>query len=120
MAAFDVFVAPFLHQRFSSVQLLEAMAIGKPVVATGLGEQSEIIAHGVNGNLVPPGDEDALAEGIADVLSDRSRLASMRRQARITAESYSVDGYARTLEGWYEELAAVPKRDAVQLGGSSR
>lgn len=120
MAAFDVFVAPFLHQRFSSVQLLEAMAIGKPVVATGLGEQSEIIAHGINGNLVPPGDEDALAEGIVDIFSDKSRLASMRRQARATAEGYSVDGYARTLEGWYEELAASPKQDAVHVGGSSR
>lgn len=104
-AALDLFVAPWLSDRFSSVQLLEAMASGTPVVATDIGEQQEIISDGIDGYLVPTGDEAKLSETIIAALSQPERLRQVGERARATAEKYSIDSYARRLEGWYRSLA---------------
>jgi glycosyltransferase involved in cell wall biosynthesis len=77
MAAADVFVLPSLFESFGLV-LLEAMATGTPVVCTQTQGALEIIKNGEDGLVVPPGDDDALAEAIVRVLSDR-RLAEHLR-----------------------------------------
>lgn len=105
ITACDLIVAPFLSERFSSVNLLEAMAIGKPVIATDMGEQREIIHNGVNGYLVSPGNAPALAERIVQVLRHPEELERLGRQARALAEQYSVDAYVQRLQHWYAELA---------------
>jgi glycosyltransferase involved in cell wall biosynthesis len=106
----DVVVAPFLDDRFSSVNLIEAMAMGKPVIATDLGEQREIVKNGVNGYLVAPGDEKDLAGKIVSTLSNSEALARMSRQAAEDARQYSAEAYARNLENWYTEFAAPAAR----------
>jgi glycosyltransferase involved in cell wall biosynthesis len=73
MAAADVFVLPSLFESFGLV-LLEAMAVGTPVVCTQTQGALEIVKNGEDGLVVPPGDDDALADAIVRVLSDR-RLA---------------------------------------------
>lgn len=108
MRAFDLFVAPFLSARFSSVNLLEAMAMGKPVIASDLGEQKEIIEGGDGGFLVKPGDVGGLAERILNVVSDAEGRGRLGRAARKTAEHHSVDAYVRRLESLYQELTAAP------------
>jgi glycosyltransferase involved in cell wall biosynthesis len=105
VAACDLMVAPFLSERFSSVKLLEAMAMGKPLIATSLGEQREIIKNGGNGYLVAPGDVQKLAQKILEVLSTPERLEQLSCQARMSAEQYSVNAYVQTLQDWYTELA---------------
>jgi glycosyltransferase involved in cell wall biosynthesis len=100
----DLIVAPFLSDRFSSVNLLEAMAMGKPVVATDVGEQREIVDHGIDGYLVPPGDVKEMTESILQVLTRPQKLDQMGQQARKKSEEYSVDAYVRVLERLYEEL----------------
>jgi glycosyltransferase involved in cell wall biosynthesis len=77
MAAADVFVLPSLFESFGLV-LLEAMATGTPVVCTQTQGALEIVKNGEDGLVVPPGDDDALAEAIVRVLSDR-RLAEHLR-----------------------------------------
>ncbi|MCH9009412.1 MAG: glycosyltransferase [Chloroflexi bacterium] len=116
IGAFDIFVAPYLNQRFSSVNLLEAMAVGKPVIATSIGEQRDIIRSGVNGYLVPVHDEQAMADRIVQLASNDGELERLGKQAAIDAENYSVNGYVRMLQEWYEELSAKPKTDAVRAG----
>jgi glycosyltransferase involved in cell wall biosynthesis len=106
IAMSDCVVAPFMDERFSSVSLLEAMAMGKPIIATDLGEQREFIENGVNGYLVPPGDEEALALKILHVLGDREELQRLSQQARAKAEQYSRDNFVRTLESVYSQLAS--------------
>ena len=120
IAAFDLFIAPFLGQRFSSVNVLEAMAIGKPVIATDIGEQREIVKNGVNGFLVPRWDVSGLATKILDVLTHPQELARLSRQARASAEQYGVDGYVRRLERWYEELAVKPAAGELKVGERSK
>lgn len=100
----DFIVAPFLDDRFSSVNLLEAMAIGKGVIATDMGEQKEVIKNGLNGYLVKPDDAKELAERITKLLSRPEEISSMNRHAKDEAARYSVGVYVKTLERWYMEL----------------
>src|SRR5262249_15067841 len=70
--------------------LLEYMAAGRPIVATAVGANVQLIDHGVNGLLVPPGDAAALAAAIRQLLSDRvlaNRLGGAAR--RRVQEHYS-------------------------------
>lgn len=105
IALFDAVVAPFLSERFSSVYLLESMAQGKPLVATALGEQEEIVTSGKNGLLVSPGDVDELAAACAELLEDPGRFRTMGAAARERAEDYSIDAYIGRLRSLYDQLA---------------
>ena len=105
IAACEFVVAPFLSERFSSVHLLEAMAKGKPLVATALGEQGEIVKDGINGYLVPPGRAEELAGRIGQLLKNPAELQRLGDRAREDAERYSAPACARALEGLYAELA---------------
>ena len=120
VSACDLVVAPFLSERFSSVSLLEAMARGKPLIATDLGEQRELITQGVNGYLVPPGDAGALADRISECLAQPAEgVAEMGRQARATAREHSADAHARRLERLYVELATDGRLEARKLRTTS-
>lgn len=65
----DVVAAPSLREAFGFAAV-EAMACGKPLVASRVGGLSEIVVHGGTGLLVPPGDAPALAEGIIELLTN--------------------------------------------------
>ncbi|MFQ5873794.1 MAG: glycosyltransferase [Dehalococcoidia bacterium] len=82
MAAFDVFVLSSLYEGLP-VALLEAMALGKPAVATHVGGIPEVVDDRVNGFLVEPRNPEMLAEGIIKLLQDdglRSRMSQMAMQ----------------------------------------
>ena len=98
----DIFILASLHEGFGIV-ILEAMAAGRPVVATSVGGIPEVVSHGQTGLLVPPGDAVALAGAIRSLLSDpdlaRSLGASGRQLAR---ERFSIDSVVRQHEDLYE------------------
>ncbi|MCR4431780.1 MAG: glycosyltransferase family 4 protein [Tepidanaerobacteraceae bacterium] len=93
VADFDVFVLPSVSEGMG-LALLEAMALGKPVVATEAGGIPEVVKNGVNGLLVPPKDEKFLAEAIINILSSKQAAFSLGQAARATVfEKFS----ARTM-----------------------
>ena len=95
----DVFVLPSRAEPFGLV-LLEAMALGRPVIATRAGGPCEIVADGETGRLVPPGDPDALAGALSALLTEpetRRRLGAnglRRYRERYTAERMAEDAVA--------------------------
>ena len=79
--AADVVVVPSIWPEPLSRVLLEAMRLGRPVVATAVGGTPEAVEHGVTGLLVPPRDAVALARAVAELLLDPARRERMGRAA---------------------------------------
>jgi len=77
--------------------LLEAMAAGRPVVATSVGHVSSIVDEGVEGFLIEPGDVASLADRLSRLLGDAGLAADMGRAARARAASHDVTTIAANL-----------------------
>lgn len=98
LATGDLFAFPS-HQEGFPLTLLEAMAVGLPVVASEIDGPLEILTDGRDGRLVPDNDPDRLAEALAELISDREtavRLGAAARQQVLT--EYSPQELARRLE----------------------
>lgn len=90
--------------------MLEAMAVGTPTVATTVGGIPDAIENGVNGFLVEPGDVDALAARIQQLLADaglRERFAAAAR-ARV-ASDYGTQRVLAQIEELYKRLGVLPR-----------
>jgi glycosyltransferase involved in cell wall biosynthesis len=89
------------------VALIEALAAGRPVVATRVGGTPDLLAGGAHGHLVPPGDPEALAAAILDVL-DRPEEARARTQAgqRHALAAHSSERLVADIDALYRELLA--------------
>ncbi|HEX7300670.1 MAG TPA: glycosyltransferase family 4 protein [Solirubrobacteraceae bacterium] len=94
MRHLDVLVAPSHQEPFGTV-LSEAMAVGTPVVATRVGGLAEVVDDGVTGVLVEPGQPDALAAAVLDVLERREAMGAAAREA---ARRFGADAYADRVE----------------------
>ena len=103
MGACDVFCLASHHEGLP-VALMEALALGLPVVATGVGGITEVMESGKEGLLVPPGDPDALARALLDVLSDADRREAMASAAAKRGEALSIDAAVRRTEAIYGDL----------------
>jgi glycosyltransferase involved in cell wall biosynthesis len=103
LRAADVFVLPSSVEGLSNT-LLEAMAVGRPVVATRVSGTEDMVDDGVNGLLVPPGDAAALAGGLLKVLTDPegAALLGWRARADVTRRC-SLDAVAETYRALYAE-----------------
>jgi alpha-maltose-1-phosphate synthase len=100
-----VFACPSLYEPLGIVNL-EAMACGAAVVASDVGGIPEVVADGVTGLLVPPGDPARLAEAITSLVRDPARAADMGRLGRQRAEAeFSWPAIARQTANLYQSLA---------------
>ncbi|RMF36412.1 MAG: glycosyltransferase family 4 protein [Chloroflexi bacterium] len=106
--ALDLVLLPSLRDGLPNA-LLEAMACGRPVVATPVGGIADVIEEGVTGFLVPPGDDEALAQRILALLDAPEQRAAVGEAARRQVlRRYTT---RRELESYlrlYEELVARP------------
>ncbi len=100
LAAIDLF-ALTSHMEANPVSILEAMACGKPVVATDVGSVSGSVHDGLTGYLVPEGDVAATAARLLQVLEDPQAARQMGRAAR---RRVVADGSVRRMVAGYEDL----------------
>ena len=104
LEAMDIFVNPGVPEGFGLVNI-EAMAMGKPVVAFAHGPLPEIVAHEETGLLVPPGDVAALAGAVSQLLQQPSRSQRMGLAARCRVEShFRIERTVAELESFYHQL----------------
>ena len=102
--AADIYVHPSLWEGFGLV-LLEAMATGKPVIASNVSAIPEVVINGETGILVPPRDSKALADAICRLLEDvefRRKMGGAGR--RRVEEVFSVERMVRETERVYEDV----------------
>lgn len=85
LAVTDIFVLPSLWEG-TSLALLEAMASGRSILATDIPGNRAVIQHGYNGYLVPKADPEALARGLAFLLSNPDVASRLAINAQTTAE----------------------------------
>jgi glycosyltransferase involved in cell wall biosynthesis len=100
----DVLVVPSLTEG-SPLIVLEAMAAGVPVVASAVGGIPDQVRHGEEGLLVPPGDQEALAGALGELLRDpdRARLLGVAGRRR-TMNEFSHEEMVRRIKAVYRAV----------------
>lgn len=119
MADFDVVVLPSILEGFGIV-LLEAMAMGKPVVASKVGGIPEAVEEGVTGLLVPPAHSGKLAEALLLLLKNSSLRRSMGEAGKKrVATIFSLERTILALEKTYCQVLSQPQPEQWFSGKSS-
>jgi glycosyltransferase involved in cell wall biosynthesis len=104
LRAFDLLVVPSRREGQGRV-LMEAMALGRPVVAAQVGGIPELVRHGHNGWLVPPEDPVVLGQAIAALLDNPPLRAALAQEGRTQAqEEFGLDTMLAQVEQLYLEL----------------
>ena len=105
VGALDIFVLPSLDEGIP-MALLEAMALGRPIVAARVGGVPEVILHGETGLLVPPRDVHALAGACLELAADREWRNMLGAHARRLVErEFSQTSNGRNLVNTYHDVA---------------
>jgi glycosyltransferase involved in cell wall biosynthesis len=119
LARWDLLVLPSLWEGFGLV-LLEAMAAGRPVVASRVGPIPEVVVHGETGLLVPPGQPAALAAALLELLEHPDLAARLGEAGqRRAAERFGLDRMVAETEALYDELLG-PIGSAIGVGAVAR
>lgn len=100
-ATADVFCAPAIGGESFGIVLLEAMASGKPIVASSIKGYSELIADGQEGILVPRKDSMAIKEAVIKLIKDKKLRQKMGQQGCIKAQKYGWDKISKEIENYY-------------------
>lgn len=103
-ASLGIFVLPSLWESFG-LALVEAMAHGRPCIASRVGGMKEIIQNEVSGLLVPPNDDAALAGAIARLLSDFELACRIGRNARRRAQEFDIRRTVEQIQSIYSSLS---------------
>lgn len=101
----DVFVAPATGGESFGIVLVEAMAAGTAVVASDIPGFRSVVTDGRDGRLVAPGQPDAIAEAVADLLDNAALRDALAAAARETVANYDWSRVAARVRGVYARIA---------------
>lgn len=105
MKTFDLYVMASVHEGLP-LALLEAMALGCPVVATRVGGVAAVVVEGQNGFIVEPRDPDAQAARLLKLMRESSLRERFAAASRERASAFDVRNAVRRIEQIYTELVA--------------
>lgn len=99
----DVFILPSVEREGLGIALIEAMAVGLPVIGTRLGGIPEVIQDNINGLLVTPGNHEELAAAIEKVIGDKAIRDEMGHMGKkIYEKIFTVETMIRKIERLYD------------------
>jgi phosphatidylinositol alpha-mannosyltransferase len=104
----DIFCAPAIGWESFGIILLEAMAMGKPIVASNIEGYAGLVTHGVEGLLVPPKDVGMLAQALITLMASQSLRQEMGARGRVKAVDYSWEHIARRVLDYYVRVLGEP------------
>lgn len=115
-----VFCAPSTGFESFGIVLLEAMAAGLPIVASDIAGYRSVLENNKGGLLVPPGDEQAIAQAIVALLRDPTRRVQMGDYGKRTAAEYDWSIIARRVLDYYNQLIVASHVALKAETGKSR
>jgi len=106
----DVVCCPATGQESFGIVLTEAMAVGKPIVASDIPGYNSVVTHGTEGLLVPPRNAAKLAEALTSLLTDESLRQQMGTRGRVKVQKYDWEHLARNMMNYYLGVLNAPRR----------
>ncbi len=100
----DIFCSPATGRESFGIVLLEAMALGKPVIASDIPGYASVMTHGKEGLLVPPKDANELARALLSLMTDESRRRQIGAQGLLTTRDYDWEQIARRIVAYYQRV----------------
>ena len=100
--AADIFCSPATSGESFGMVLLEAMASGKPIVASNIEGYSSVMSNGDEGLLVPPKDEEALAEALMSLIEDSSLREKLGTNGSLKAPKYDWSVVTEKILNYYD------------------
>jgi glycosyltransferase involved in cell wall biosynthesis len=113
VSAFDVSVFPSLWEG-TPLTVFEALAMGKPIVATDADGLVDVLTHDRNAVIVPKRDADALAAGLVRLIDSPEDRAHLSVHARVTGRQYDIAAFVRKMERLYDLLHEVSRKTKRQ------
>lgn len=114
----SIALVPSIVAETFGIVALEAMSIGKPVIAARSGGLPDVVIDGETGILVPPGDASALRQAMQDLLDNRERRELMGEKARERAAAFRAATVISHIEAVYQELLGIHPTEARPLAGA--
>lgn len=106
LSIIDIFLLSSLAEGLP-MALLEAMASGKAVIATDVGENGKVICNGINGYLIPPADDEAIERKLTLLIQNKAEISKLGKNARnCVVENYSSSLMSKNYCELYDSVIA--------------
>ena len=100
----DIFCAPATSCESFGIILLEAMALGKPVIASNIEGYASVLTHGEEGLLSPPKNADGLTKSLMTLLTDAGLRRQMGQKGQVTAANFGWQHVSRRIFDYYQKV----------------